>query len=87
MVHVCLTGYQSFCVSVGVLRHALPVAGCVIEFIGGGPGGVGDWRTRQFTASRNGGAFLDGKPLRVSRTKKLGDAVIVSRRTHLHVAL
>jgi len=27
-----------FNVSVGVLRHAIPVAGCVIEFVGG-PGG------------------------------------------------
>lgn len=46
---------MSFCVSVGVLRHATPVAGCVVEFVGGGPGGVGDWRPRVFTAQRNGG--------------------------------
>ena len=26
--------YPGFCVSIGVLRHALPVAGCVIEFTG-----------------------------------------------------
>lgn len=64
--------------SVGVLRHALPVAGCVIEFLGGGPGGLGNWNTRTFTAYRNGGAFLDGKPLMVSRTKDLRDMVIVS---------
>uniref|UniRef100_A0A7S0RNB6 Inositol-1-monophosphatase n=1 Tax=Chlamydomonas leiostraca TaxID=1034604 RepID=A0A7S0RNB6_9CHLO len=76
------TGYPSFCVSVGVLRHATPVAGCVIEFIGGGPGGVGDWKTRTFTAYRNGGAYLDGKPLCVSRTKELRDAVVATEAVY-----
>jgi myo-inositol-1(or 4)-monophosphatase len=28
-------GYPSFAVSVGVLRHAMPVAACVVEFVGG----------------------------------------------------
>jgi hypothetical protein len=33
--------YPGFCVSIGVLRHAVPMAGCVIEFTGGGGGGGG----------------------------------------------
>ncbi len=54
------------------------MAGCIIEFIGGGPGGLGSWHTRKFTATRNGGAFRDGKPLQVSATRQLRDAVVVS---------
>jgi myo-inositol-1(or 4)-monophosphatase len=46
---------------VGVLRHALPVAGCVIEFTGG----PGNWGTRVYAASRNHGATCDGKPIQV----------------------
>jgi len=30
-------GYPSFAVSIGVLRHATPVAACVVEFVGGAP--------------------------------------------------
>ncbi|KAG2489559.1 hypothetical protein HYH03_012010 [Edaphochlamys debaryana] len=67
-------GYQSFCVSVGVLRHATPVAGCVVEFIGGPK----QWTTRTFTASRNGGAFVDGQQIFVSRVKELKDALIAT---------
>jgi myo-inositol-1(or 4)-monophosphatase len=68
-----------FCCSVGVLRHATPVAGVVIEFVGGGPGGVGGYVSRKFTAARNRGAFLDGKPLQVSGTRKLEDALVVGQ--------
>lgn len=57
-----------------MLRNALPVAGCIIEFIGG-PGG---WSTRVFSAARNMGATVDGRPLAVSRTKELSKALIVS---------
>ncbi|GMH41162.1 hypothetical protein BSKO_09072 [Bryopsis sp. KO-2023] len=60
-------GYPSFGVSVGVLRHAIPVAACVVEFTGG----PGLWSTRTFTASRNHGAFADGKRITVSRVKEL----------------
>ncbi len=34
-------GFQGFCCSIGVLRHSTPVAGCVVEFVGGPEG----WRT------------------------------------------
>ncbi|PNH09668.1 Phosphatase IMPL1, chloroplastic [Tetrabaena socialis] len=77
-------GYQSFCVSVGqagsgrrvgVLRHATPVAGCVVEFIGGPS--PESWRTRTFTAARNCGAFVDGQQITVSRVKRLEDALVV----------
>lgn len=62
----------SFAVSVGVLRHATPVAGVIIEFTGG-PGG---WGTRAYAASRNGGATVDGRPLQCSRVGKLREAVV-----------
>ncbi|KAG2435228.1 hypothetical protein HXX76_007310 [Chlamydomonas incerta] len=67
-------GYQSFCVSVGVLRHATPVAGCVIEFLGGPK----TWTTRTFTAARNQGAFVDGQQIFVSRVKELRDALVAT---------
>lgn len=66
--------YQSFCVSVGVLRHALPVAGCVIEFVGG----PGNWHTRTFSGARNLGSTVDGKALLVSNVKKLEDALVAT---------
>lgn len=49
-----------------------PVACCIIEFFNGGS------HQRTFTAKRNGGAFVDGQPLRVSRTRELRDALVVS---------
>eukprot|EP00877_Chromochloris_zofingiensis_P005956 jgi/Chrzof1/1613/Cz10g14180.t1 len=67
-------GYPGFCVSIGVLRHATPLAGCVIEFTGG-PGG---WGTRKYTAARNHGAKCNGQPMRVSATKRLEDALLVT---------
>jgi myo-inositol-1(or 4)-monophosphatase len=62
----------SFSVSVAVLRHATPVAGVVIEFTGG----PGNWSTREYAASRNGGATVDGKALQCSRVSKLREAVV-----------
>eukprot|EP00892_Ulva_mutabilis_P003387 jgi/Ulvmu1/141/UM001_0145.1 len=67
-------GYPSFAVSVGVLRHATPVASCVIEFVGGPKA----WSTRTFTASRNGGAFCNGDAITVSRNAKVEDALLVT---------
>lgn len=67
-------GFPSFAVSIGVLRHAVPVASCVVEFAGG----PGTWVTRTYTAHRNGGAFMNGKPLTVSRTSKVSDALLVT---------
>jgi len=43
-------GYRGFCCSVGVLRHATPVAGCVIEFTGG----PGNWGTRTYAGGLGG---------------------------------
>eukprot|EP00775_Hariotina_reticulata_P012474 gene12474-12608_t len=70
--------YPGFCVSIGVLRHALPVAGCVIEFTGG-PGG---WGTRQYSGGRNLGSTVNGRPLLVSSTKKLVDALVATEFVH-----
>mmetsp|Transcript_31073 Transcript_31073/g.68990 ORF Transcript_31073/g.68990 Transcript_31073/m.68990 type:complete len:341 (+) Transcript_31073:71-1093(+) len=67
-------GYSGFNVSVGVLRHATPIAGCVVEFIGA----PGQWSMRVFTGSRNGGAFCNGEPIMVSRTKKVRDALVAT---------
>lgn len=72
------SGYQSFCVSVGVLRHATPVAGCVVEFIGGPK----TWHTRTFTAHRNGGAFVDGQQIFVSSVKELRDALVATEAVY-----
>lgn len=68
------SGLDSFCVSVGVLRHATPLAGVVIEFVGGPA-----WQYRIYSASRNGGAFLNGARMSVSGVRDLADAVVVSR--------
>lgn len=65
-------GLPSFSVSVAVLRHATPVAGCVIEFTGG----PGSWGQRVYAASRNGGATVDGRPLACSRVGRLDEAVV-----------
>ncbi|CAD7704132.1 unnamed protein product [Ostreobium quekettii] len=67
-------GYPSFAVSVAVLRHALPVAACVVEFVGG----PGVWGTRTFKAVRNGGAFCNGERMRVSGTKTLDKSLLVT---------
>jgi hypothetical protein len=60
-----------------VLRHAVPVAAVVVEFAGG----PGAWVTKTYTASRNGGAFMDGKPICVSRCHDLRRSLLVSRLT------
>jgi myo-inositol-1(or 4)-monophosphatase len=62
----------SFSVSVAVLRHAGPVAGVVIEFTGG----PGNWGTRTYAASRNGGATVDGRPLSCSRVSSMSEATV-----------
>lgn len=67
-------GYPGFCVSIGVLRHALPVAGCVVEFTGG----PGKWATRTYSGGRNLGSTLDGQVLLVSNVKKLEDALVAT---------
>lgn len=66
--------YPSFAVSVGVLRHAVPVAGVVIEFTGG----PGAWATKTYAASRNGGATLNGAPIAASRTADVTRSLLVT---------
>eukprot|EP00271_Cylindrocystis_brebissonii_P018494 TRINITY_DN5260_c1_g1_i1.p1 TRINITY_DN5260_c1_g1~~TRINITY_DN5260_c1_g1_i1.p1 ORF type:complete len:404 (+),score=53.71 TRINITY_DN5260_c1_g1_i1:56-1213(+) len=66
--------YPCFATSVGVLCRGRPVAGCVVEF----SGGPGHWVTRTYTASAGGGAFCDGKPLRVSNTELVQRSLLVT---------
>ena len=77
---LCITreGLDGFCVSVGVLRHSTPVAGCVMEFTGG----PNAWVPRVFAAHRNGGSTCNGKPISISSTRKLQDALVVSQPGH-----
>lgn len=75
-------GYPSFAVSVGVLRRATPVAGVVIEF-GGGPG---SWSARRYEAAADRGATCDGRPLRVSPTRALGQSLLVTGFGYDHEA-
>ena len=48
---------------------------CVcVEFCGG----PGSWITRSYTAHRNGGAFLNGKAISVSRAHELQKSLLVT---------
>ena len=60
--------------SVGVLRHAVPVAGAVVEFVGG----PGAWGTKTYAAARNGGATLNGKPIACSRVASVERSLLVT---------
>eukprot|EP00884_Botryococcus_braunii_P005618 jgi/Botrbrau1/15057/Bobra.118_2s0005.1 len=75
-------GYPSFAVSIGVLRHATPVAAVVVEFCGG----PGAWTSKTYTASRNGGAFMDGKPICVSRCHDLRRSLLATGFGYEHDA-
>ncbi|KAI8465853.1 MAG: hypothetical protein J3K34DRAFT_371206 [Monoraphidium minutum] len=67
-------GYSGFCCSIGVLRHSTPVAGCVVEFVGG----PGAWHTRVYSAGRNLGATCDGRAISVSGVKRVEDALVAT---------
>lgn len=67
-------GYPSFSVCVACLRHALPVAATVVEFAGG----PGTWVTRTYTAARNKGAFMNGKPISVSRVHEIERSLLIT---------
>ncbi|HVK22702.1 MAG TPA: inositol monophosphatase family protein [Actinokineospora sp.] len=56
-----LYGYPWYCVSVAAQVDGVSVAGAVIEPVSG----------RQWTATRGGGAFLDGLPLTASRPESV----------------
>ncbi|KAF5839906.1 hypothetical protein DUNSADRAFT_18320 [Dunaliella salina] len=58
-----------------------PMAACIIEFVGG-PSGNG-FKKRTFTAKRNGGAFLEGQPLLVSKTRELRDAILATESLYM----
>ena len=59
----------------GVLHKSVPVAAVVVEFTGG----IGSWVARTYTATRGGGAFLNGTRISVSNTEALQRALVVSR--------
>ena len=61
-------------VSAGVLHRSVPVAAVVVEFAGG----VGSWVARTYTATKGGGAFLNGKRIHVSDTETLQRSLLVS---------
>ena len=67
-------GYPSFAVSVACVRHAVPVAGVVVEFAGG----RGAWVTKTYAASRNGGATLNGEPIACSRVDDVTRSLLVT---------
>lgn len=62
--------------------HSFPAAAVSIAFFNSGKvqaGGVYDpFRKEMFTAVRGKGAFLNGKKIRVSATKKLSEALLVT---------
>ena len=67
-------GYPSFAVLVACCKHATPVASTVVEF-GGGPG---TWVQRVYSASRNGGATMNGAPISVSGTRELVQSLVTT---------
>lgn len=66
--------YPAFAVSVGVVRGAMPVAGCVVEFAGGPHA----WVTRTFAAHKGGGATCNGKRLHVSEVNDVRRSLLVT---------
>lgn len=67
-------GYPSFAVCVACLQFGRPVASTVVEF----SGGPGTWVTRTYTASKDGGAFLNGTPIKVSDTHDVQRSLLVT---------
>jgi myo-inositol-1(or 4)-monophosphatase len=61
-------GYPVFCVSVGLLVAGEPVVGVVYD----------PAREELFEAARGSGAFLNGRPIRVSECPALGEALLVT---------
>jgi myo-inositol-1(or 4)-monophosphatase len=72
--------HPSFNVSVGLMENGSPVAGCIIEFVGG----PGAWLTRQYSAHKGGGSYCQGKRIEASRTDEMRDAVIASELSSNH---
>jgi myo-inositol-1(or 4)-monophosphatase len=71
-----LHGLHPYAISIGLMEYDEVVAGVVFEIIG----------NEVFTAWKDGGAWLNGKPIHVSKAKKLADSLIsltyFCRHTH-----
>jgi myo-inositol-1(or 4)-monophosphatase len=61
-----LHGYPEYSVSIAIARNGVLCAGVVLNVP----------RDEEFTAAHGGGAFLNGKPIRVSRLREPGRALI-----------
>ena len=61
-------GYPAFSVSIGVLIQGIPTIGIVAEMP----------NIKLYTAIKGQGAFMEGKPISVSRTKRLIDSLLVT---------
>jgi myo-inositol-1(or 4)-monophosphatase len=61
-------GYPWYAVSVAAQVDGVSVAGAIVEPVSG----------RRWTAARGGGAFLDGRPLRVSETTRLDLSLVAT---------
>jgi myo-inositol-1(or 4)-monophosphatase len=61
-------GYPCFAVSIGLLKDGEPLVGVVFNPVS----------DELFSASRGGGAFLNGKPIRVSTIEKLATSLVAT---------
>lgn len=61
-------GYPCFCVSIGLLEQGEPLVGVVFHPVS----------RELFTAVRGGGAYLDGRPIRVSRVPELRSSLLAT---------
>jgi myo-inositol-1(or 4)-monophosphatase len=61
-------GFPIFAVSIGLVRGGSPVAGVVYEPI----------RDEMFYAVKDGGAFMNGKPIEVTKTATLKDSLLAT---------
>ncbi len=61
-------GFPHFAVSIGIERHGQREAGVIYDPL----------RDELFSAQRGAGAFLNGKPARVSETRLLGEALLAT---------
>jgi myo-inositol-1(or 4)-monophosphatase len=61
-----LHGYPEYSVSIAVAREGVLAAGAVVNVPSGD----------EFTATRNGGAFLNGKPIKVSKLREPSRALV-----------
>lgn len=61
-------GLHPYAISIGLLENNEPVAGVVYEVAG----------SEVFTAWKNGGAWLNDKPISVSKAEKLSDSLVAT---------